>query len=67
MPRIEIGDTVCYRVCFLRSIAETTGDMPHAQGIVTDIKTLATIKWKDGDWPLRVNVQNLARRGSLAA
>lgn len=72
---INVGDTVCYRIAFLRDICMLHTDMSHARGTVTEIKRigsksspleLARVEW-DCDMPIRVNVQNLALRGTLAA
>lgn len=71
---IQVGDRVCYRVAFLRSIGCTIGEMPRARGTVTAMRPfggegnhLCSITWESGDWPARVLCQNLAKVGSLAA
>lgn len=67
---VNVGDRVAYSVQFLRSIGCTTGDMPQARGVVTELKplggstTLAAIAWDSGDFPSRVNVANLAKVGA---
>jgi len=71
-PEIKIGDRVRYSARFLRSIAAYTGDLGHARGVVRELHqlgrrgcTLATVDWRDGDIPRRVNVANLWPEGKL--
>ena len=71
--KIAVGDAVDYSVRFLRSIGEITGDMPQARGTVTEVKScgggglvLARVDWGKWDMPERVNIANLAKKGTLA-
>ena len=69
---LQVGDRVAYTKAFLQSIGAYTGDMPHAKGVITDLKrlseetTLAEITWDRPELPSRVNVKNLCRVGSRA-
>ena len=77
--RINEGDRVCYRVRFLKSIGEhPTSDMYHARGEVVEFRklgkrvsfTYAIVHWNGHHFdtlPDMVNVNNLARVGSLAS
>ena len=77
--KIQIGDQVCYRVRFLKSIHEhPTSDMYHARGEVVEFRklgkhvsfTYAIVHWDGHHFdtlPDLVNVNKLARVGSLAA
>ncbi len=64
--KIQVGDRVAYKASFLRSTGQYTGDIPHARGIVTDIKpfgdnALATIDWKNDEIPPKVLLSNLSK------
>lgn len=64
--KIEVGDKVAYKASFLRSTGQYTGDIPHARGVVTEIKslgemTLATVDWGNPNIPPRVNTANLSK------
>lgn len=70
---IKVGDRVGYRVAFLRSIGMAHSDMSRGRGKVTKIDSwgkttqIATVAWEKGaDLPEQINVQNLAKVGSLA-
>lgn len=72
MATVVVGSKVQYAVNFLRSIGATTGDIPRAKGVVTDLTqlggmVLATIEWDRPGIPEKVNIKNLAVKGSLAA
>ncbi len=61
---IQKGTKVQYSKAFLQSISCSTGDLPRAKGIVTEIKDfgdfkIATIDWDLPEIPLKVNVKNL--------
>jgi hypothetical protein len=67
---IAIGDHVAYSATWLHSTGQFTGDLPHARGVVTELKvlspdvTLATVDWGGNpEIPTRINVKNLARIG----
>ncbi len=66
---VSAGDRVAYSVQFLKSIGMSHTDMARARGTVTEVKPLssetllAAITWDRGDFPGRVNVQNLAKVG----
>ncbi len=64
--KIEVGDKVAYKASFLRSTGQYTGDIPHARGVVTEIKPfgnneLATIDWGNPEIPAKVLVANLSK------
>lgn len=69
--KIQVGDRVAYRVRWLRSVGLCHSDAARARGVVTEMKPLgrslilARVNW-DSDMPERVNVENLARVGSVA-
>jgi hypothetical protein len=63
---ISVGDPVRFSTHWLRSIHATTGDLPHARGVVTELKqvgkkTVATVDFHDGLAPMKVLVSNLSR------
>jgi hypothetical protein len=63
---LAIGDHVAYSVVWLRAVGCTTGNLPHARGVITGFKDmgstrLAEIDWNDPQVPNRVNVVNLVR------
>ena len=63
---IRVGDKVGYSAAFLKSTGEHAGPIPHARGVVTDIKKhgpveLATIKWDTPEAPEKVNTKNLVK------
>lgn len=69
-PVFAVGDRVAYSVQFLRSIAESHGEMAHARGTVTGLQAfgergqLVIIHWDAGyDMPGKVNAFNLAKVG----
>ena len=68
---ISVGDKVAYSRAFLRSIACYTGPLPFARGVVkkivkySDSFILATIDWGSDDVPVRINVANLCKVGSV--
>jgi hypothetical protein len=68
-PTFKIGDKVAYSVQFLRSIGETTGEMPFARGTVTAIQPLGSLQLVTIDWegnytpPDKVIAHNLAHVG----
>ncbi len=69
MTKLQIGDNVAYSATFLRSICCFTGDLPHARGIITDIKPvgerqLITVDWDCEDIPGKVISGNLAKCGT---
>lgn len=63
--KINIGDKVAYNVSFLKSCGMTTGEIPRARGIVTDIhifggdRHLVTSEWGNPDIPKKVLSSNL--------
>ena len=66
MNAISVGDKVAYSTVFLKSTGEHSGPIPHARGVVIDIKhhgsvSLATIKWNTPEAPEKVNTKNLVR------
>ena len=66
VSKINVGDRVSYKASFLRSTGQFTGDLPHARGVVTEIKplgdnALAVIDWGNPDIPSRVLVSNLSK------
>ncbi len=70
MTKIKAGDRIAYSVQFLKSIGMSHGEMAHARGTITAIKSysktlnLAEIAWeKNAGMPERVNVCNLAKVG----
>jgi hypothetical protein len=70
--QLAIGDRVAYSRSWLRSIGAYTGDLPHAKGTITGLKTLsreitlADVAWEGNpDIPGRVNVRNLCRIGGI--
>lgn len=63
---IKVGDKVCYKASFLRSIGQFTGDLPHARGTVTEVKpfgenALAVVDWRDPGIPSKILLSNLSR------
>lgn len=68
MRELKEGDKVAYSVQFLDSIGMPHSDLAQARGTIlkihrhTDTLALAEIKW-NGDFPLKVNVKNLALVG----
>lgn len=64
--RIEIGDRVCYKASFLRSTGQYSDDIPHARGIVKELKPLgdkilAVIEWDKPNIPEKVLITNLSK------
>ena len=65
-PMFKVNDKVAYSVDFLRSIGETTGEMPFARGIVVKVsefttnRQLVTVDWDNEDIPAKVLNCNLA-------
>ncbi len=64
--KISVGDRVAYKASFLRSTGQYTGDIPHARGVVTEIKplgdnALATIDWGNDEIPAKVLTSNLSK------
>ena len=67
MFTVSIGDRVAYSAAWLRSTGQqaSTDDIGGARGVVSGLTklggiTLAEVRWDRGDFPTRVNVQNLA-------
>lgn len=63
---MTIGDRVRYKAEFCRLIGVYTGDIPHAKGVITDIKNyedvqIATVDWDMEVNPQKVNVKNLQK------
>ena len=67
MPKIKIGDYVCYSREWLRSTGNFTGNIPQASGRVINIEVvypefeLAIVEWNFKDIPAQINVKNLIR------
>jgi hypothetical protein len=71
MP-LQIGDKVQYSAKFLRSISCYTGELPFAQGEITELTgkvgeeyRIATIRWINAFAPDKVNVANLVKIGEI--
>jgi hypothetical protein len=68
-PKFEIGDKIAYSVQFLKSIGMSHSDMARARGKITNFMPLgestllASITWDRGEFPGKVNVENLAKVG----
>ena len=65
---LAVGDRVMYSATWLRSVGQYSGPMPHARGIIVNIKRagpihLAVIDWDkhNGLVPDRVNIANLEK------
>lgn len=63
---LAVGDPVQYSTHWLRAIHATTGELPQARGVVTELKevgkkTVATVDFQDGLAPMKVLVSNLSR------
>jgi hypothetical protein len=69
---IKEGDRVAFSKQFLQGTGQYTGDMPHARGTVTGLKspgsdtTVAEIEWDTPDVPAPVNVKNLTTTKRIA-
>ncbi len=66
VSKIAPGDKVAYKASFLRSTGQYTGSLPHARGVVKELKpfgdnALALIDWDTADAPERVLVSNLSK------
>lgn len=44
VPKIAVGDRVCYRRAFLQSTGQCTGEAPFARGVVLDIVRLGEVE-----------------------
>ena len=64
--KIAIGDRVAMKASFLRNTGQFTGPIPHARGVVKELRpfggnALALISWDTPEAPERVLVSNLSR------